>query len=252
MRFRAVAALLAGITLAVSSARAGVSYSYQTDSLTYSGAVGSTVTVNIYLVETLTNGSSSIITQKGGIFSAGAGVNQVNTTTATGDATIGSNAFTFATAFSGPQAAYYNQGNNQNVEFIENRPTGSTSGPTPDSSGKVLLGSLAITVGSNATQYILTSLYNDTINGSNSQLGQTDGNTFTVPGSDGGYDLDSTSNSSLYTGADAAPGFVFTISPAAVPEPSSMLLCGLAAAGMGYFGYRRRNKVQAEVTEAVA
>jgi hypothetical protein len=73
----AVAALLLG--LLSPDARASTVYSYVTDlPQGYTGAPGSTVTFNVYFVETSTNGSGSLIVGDGGLLEAGAVINRVS------------------------------------------------------------------------------------------------------------------------------------------------------------------------------
>ena len=62
------------VTLALfslSSARADVSFQYVTDATSYTTTAGSNVSVNVYLQETDTNGSSSILAAQGGLLSYG-------------------------------------------------------------------------------------------------------------------------------------------------------------------------------------
>ena len=213
-----------------SSAQAAVSYSYIADSTTYSGAVGSQVTVNLFLLETLTSGSTSFINSKGGLTNAGAAVNVVGTLGGTA-AQIPNAGYTPSSAFPGPLLTFYNQGTtpakSNNLEFTEAVTSGSVA---PDvTSSSIFLGKLLVTVGSGSTTYILTSLGNDTItnsSGGNSQLGQVNGNTLTQLPAPFGTDLDVTQQG-VFTGANASPGFTFKVN--ATPEPASMGLLGLCA-----------------------
>jgi hypothetical protein len=207
-----------------------VSFSYVTDSTSYTGTPGSTVPVNIYLQETLTGGATDIVTPDGGLLGAGAGVNATGTTGGT-SASFTSGAFTEPSPPWGSTSAFYNQGGGSNLEFVNLAPFG---GPYPDlttdlTGDDILLGTLDITVGTGTTTYLLTSLNDDTINGSDSQLGQTDGNTV----DDSGADLDA--GGIGFTGADAAAGESFTVVPtpsvgSPVPLPASLWL-GLTGLG---------------------
>jgi hypothetical protein len=205
-------------------AKAAVSFQYVTDASSYTGASGTTVDVTIYLQETLTAGSTDIITPEGGLIGAGAAVNVSGTTGGTA-ASIPSSSFTLASPFV-TLTADYNQGTGNNLEFVG---LAGNSGPFAfPTSGKVELGVVAITVGTGQTTYLLTSLNEDTINGSNSLLGQSDGNTLTDKGTD--LDVSGTSmpasDSEAYTGADASAGFSFVVGPpsTAVPLPASLWL----------------------------
>lgn len=209
--------------LGAHQAKATVIYSYAAGSSSYSGAVGSTVAVNLYLDETLTNNSTPYISANGGLGGAGAAVN-VSGTTSGSPASITNGSFTAAPSFAGgPITTDYNQGTGNNLEFLEAIPTTAATGVMPVNQ-QVLLGTLNITVGSGTTTYSLTSLNDDTINGSNSNLGQTDGNTVTIDPPPLGSDLDAPSAS--YSGADLAPAFTFTVSP--VPEPACLSMFALA------------------------
>jgi len=65
------------------------------------------------------------------------------------------------------------------------------------------------------------------------------------PGDNGGYQFDP-------VGVANAPGFFSgSITVGVVPEPTSMALCGLAAAGMGALRLRRKKAVKVEETAAV-
>ncbi len=242
-----LALAMAGLTTV--QAQAQVSYSYATDSTSYTGAVGSTVTVGIYLQETLQGGSNSYVNAQNGLQGAGAGLNVVSTSGGTAAAITGTGqgTFTFATPFvGGLNSAFYNQGTGNNLEFSETTPLAATGGPTNpngNSTGLIFLGTVGIQVGTGTTTYDLSSLFNDTINGSNSQLGQSNGytTTFTSPH----HDLDVTSAGN-YTGANAAGFYSFTVGPAGVPEPSSVILTGLTGALFGFGAWRRRRRQAAE------
>jgi hypothetical protein len=240
-------------------------YSYVTDATSYSGAAGSTVTINVYLSEQLTGQSTSLIAQQHGLFSAGAAIN-VKSATGGSAAQVVNSGFTFNGAtepngFTGPTIAVYNQGSGaaaNNLEFLEAISTTAANngqGMTANTNGLYFLGSQKITVGSGITTYTLTSLFNDTINGSNSQLGQENGNTVTVPGPlNGGFDLDVTRTTApVYTGANAAAAYTFTVGPATVPEPGSLALSALGASGLVVGAWRRwRNRLASRTGQETA
>ena len=225
-------------------AGASVIYSYVTDASSYTGAsAGSIVPVNIYLQETLTGSSTSYVSANGGMTGAGAGFNVTGTTGGTA-AQFAAGSFTFAPSFGGPQTADYNQGSGNNLEFSEGIVPGAAT-VMPGANGRILLGTLNVTAGSGKTSYILTSLNNDTINSSaqfpngNSLLGQSNGNTTTQNPPPFGSDLDLSPSSGAYTGANASPGDVITVSGGStVPEPASLAVFGVGA--MGLLARRRR------------
>lgn len=69
IRTTLVAAFAAGFSLltAAQQVHANVTYSYVAEKPVYIGAPGSTIAVNVYLKETLTNGSKSFIASDGGL-----------------------------------------------------------------------------------------------------------------------------------------------------------------------------------------
>jgi hypothetical protein len=253
---------LVGALFAPNAGRAGITFQYVTDAASYSGAAGSTASVSVYLQETDSGGAtlfgSSAI--KGlasyGVYVTGSG----------GSSTISS--FTSAGQFNGfgtsqsvpNQTANANSSstaslpNSNSIDYFNSVPGGViTNAPTlvSGSAGngvyQILVGTLSVNVGSSTT-YTLTSMYNSP--GDNASAGSAV--TFTLPGGSSTYNLDSTgtfngiAGNLSFTGA-AAEFATFTVSAAAVPEPSSMLLCGLAACGMGYGAWRRRKgKLAAE------
>jgi len=220
-------------------AGASVIFSYVTDASSYNATPGSIVPVNIYLQETLTGTSTSYISANGGVTGAGAGFN-VQGTTGGSAAQIPTGSFTFSPSFGGPNAAYYNQGSGSNLEFSEGIAAPPAPTVMPDASGRIFLGKVNITAGSGKTSYILTSLNNDTINNSNSALGQSNGNTTTQNPPPFGSDLDVSPANGAYTGANASPGDVITVGgTSTVPEPASLAVFGVGA--MGLLARRRRS-----------
>ena len=239
---------LIALALAVSApatARASITYQYVSDQTSYNVNVGSTITVNLYIQETLTGGSTSLIVQDGGMFAAAIGVNRSTGTAAanitaikentgapwtSGSFAFGADNFTAGTAQLGVQSPGF---------------LGTASNINPDSTGKILIGTLTITGAAAGTNTFNLTQYNTG-----------GGNTVTAgalnPTSGSAFDLDFTNNQSpatggvpagTYSGANDNP-FSFTVVVAAVPEPSSMMLCGLAVVGGAYSVYRRR-KAQA-------
>jgi hypothetical protein len=238
------ATALAGLWGAAQSAQASVLYSYVTDASSYEAPpYGPIVPVNIYLQETLTGGSSSFIAANGGLFSSGAAVNEVGVSggTASQIPTNPSPRFAFSgftPTMKGEQQVYTNQPTNaNNLEFYATIGGAGVQGPLmPDANGRILLGTLNIMIGTGQTTFALTSLHNDTIDNSNSELGQSDTNTIT---DHSGYDLDA-GFPGLYTGANDAPATLFTVGLAPVPEPTSLAIFGAGAIGLLW--RRRRAK----------
>jgi hypothetical protein len=101
------------------------------------------------------------------------------------------------------------------------------------------LGTVTISGVTAETDLSLTSLKNAPVDNA---MGQGIGEGDTVTLGSNGYNLDSTNNAfagggATYFGADDN---TFTFSVAAVPEPSSMILSGLAAIGFGIWRRRRQ------------
>ena len=58
------------LTLGLASSQASVDYRYIADQTSYAGLPGTLVTVNLYLQETVTGASTSLIFKEGGLFGA--------------------------------------------------------------------------------------------------------------------------------------------------------------------------------------
>ena len=238
-------ALLSSVFLVVGQAQADVSYQYVTDSTSYSGANGSTVDVNVYLQETLTSGSTSLITSSGGLQSFGVASNVVGT----GNSSVSSFAYNplFGQQFT-PKINYSGSGNNVEADAgvtvndppFPGVPLGASSGGGASSS-QVYLGTIAITVGPGTTTYNLTSLADSTVGNPHGFGGAGNGNTLThSPAPPNQNDLDT--NGGSWTGANANSTYQFTVSGPAVPEPGSMILTGLAASVLGFGRWMRRRR----------
>jgi hypothetical protein len=235
------------LSIGLASSQAAVEYKYVADQSTYAGNVGSLVTVNLFLQETVTGSSQSLIFKEGGLFGAATVVTRVNTGNATifGSSLV-SNDFKIApnTAASpvgfGPTPTIVSQApaNNSQSGLIVNAdvPGNGADGPKFSSGGPgvrtVLLGTLNITVGSKSTTFVVAD-YGPT----NATVTQQ------------GTDLDATSPT--HQGAADPVGGYFSFRVVnAIPEPSSMALCGLISCGIGYAGYRRRKNNPVKSTEA--
>src|SRR5262245_36626700 len=145
MRFKGllVAILLAGFA---TSARADIVYSLKSEFSDYSAASGATVSVNLYLYETLSKGSTSIIGTSGeesGLFDASFGIGKVGGT-ATITALLASAQFASANTKAQVQVG----GNNAALlELVKNGDPIPKALPESASVNKILLGSLNIQVG---------------------------------------------------------------------------------------------------------
>src|SRR5262249_53915211 len=122
------------------------------------------------------------------------------------------------------QVAVYGMSSN-----VGSSSTGITNGLTPATGGMIALGSFNV-VGITSDTHI-------SLGDATAAFGP--GNTLTFAS---GFDLDqSGSSQGAPVNFSAATGSQFTLSAsAAVPEPSSMLLCGLVTLGGAYSAYRRR------------
>jgi hypothetical protein len=249
MRLKLIALLVAG--LFAGGARANVMYQYTVDSSSLRvAAPGTVVTVPIYLSETLTGGSTSIINNDGGLFGAGVGVYNTGGATRPGQARILSVALNtspissggFGTSGQGLGNATDLVSDGSDAALVEN--TGFPLMPGPLASlfsnsggtvvNRVLLGSVTIRSGAlgNTTTFAVTSLFNSP----DPVLGQgNEGNTVTFIS---GWDLDLDNNgnqSSLLTGAPpphflGANDISGTFTLATIPEPSSLAIFAVAGA----------------------
>jgi hypothetical protein len=232
-------------------ARATISYQYVVADSSFNNvsnvsvASGATVTVNLYLQETVTGTDSSLIASENGLFGAGVFVTKSGTT---GDSTVSSIAGNTATEPAGFQGPLSSGTTTTSAHLLESTSTSDTTGgPSGTTTGgnvstvngttttDVLLGTLTLKGGSvgSTTTYTVESYKN---------FSGGDGNTLTFTNID---DLDVTNTNPAYTGADNAT-FSFTVT--VTPEPSSLLLCGLVVPGVGIGVWRRlrgRNSARA-------
>jgi hypothetical protein len=244
-----------------STARADITYQYVTDTTAYAVNPGATVNVNVYLQETVTGTSSSLIAAETGLFSAGFYLTQsgqvpTNPTIITamtpntqGQPAGFSGGVANAPKFTGSQGALTE---GLPVTYTGPGPSGSTQGGSvANGITRVFLGTVTLTAGDPGTtttfsvesyKFAPTSIGG---NGAN-------GNTLT---NGTGFDLDQTNNGTangppVYVGANNFNGTTaYTFLVASAPEPGSMILAFLAASGMGLGGawrhWRNRRQVQA-------
>ena len=202
---KSLAAVAVGLLAFAGQVSAAVSYSYTTDATNYNAAPGDVVNVKLYLLETLSGGSGSVITQDGGLF--GFGVQAARTT---GNALItnyAGNDTDFPT-FPNPKPTVP-AGGVSTYKFSQGISPSAATGVNPGNgganalSGGVYLGSIAITAGSANSSFNVI------------PYSAGGGNTLTNTNF---YDLDFNSANPAFTGASSAnPPSSFTIS---VPEPT--------------------------------
>jgi hypothetical protein len=245
---------LAACAILTSPVGADVSYQYVTDQSTYSPQPGMTFTVSVFLLETVTGLDHSVINPPAGhgLLSAGVAVQQTGTPP---PATIISSISTNNNAI-GAGGGFGNSGSYQTEVATDHSSAallataGVAQGPTTDLSGangggKILLGTLTLTAGAaySTTTFSVTSFKNSTGTLALEQQPLNAATTFTTNLGGQTQDLDKNNNNPAYTGANATIN-TFTVS--VVPEPGSMMLCGLAVCG-GIFGaYRRRTGLAAK------
>lgn len=225
---RFVAALVA-VAAWASAAQAGVvGFKYQAESPTYTGEIGSTKTVNLYLYEYIDD-SSTIIGAGGaqqGVASVVVGVNRT-----AGDAVIASatgNTAQFSNS-SLNAVEVVNSGVNAGISLFA--PNGGAVVAANESLNvnKVFIGSLNITVGSASTTYTIV---NGELAASNTTAFIHGKGTRTFPSN---LVLDAASGmagSIAFQGTTAFPTATFVVEPSAIPEPSGLALAGLFAAGV--------------------
>jgi hypothetical protein len=246
------------------SAWASITFEYVTDQSNYNVVAGQSVTVNVYLQEILTGTSTSLIKMDGGMLSAGVAADRAGTQTAASLTAISENTGTPWPSGSFKFGADNFTATHAQIGVNSNGQLGTANNVFPDANGKILIGTMTVTVATGSATGVVTQ-FNLSGYPSNGQ----GGNTVTIGASAASkaaasaYDLDFTNNQSpstgglpagTYTGtgdATVTPLEHFTVTVAAVPEPSSLLLCGLVACGGIYGGYRRRKAQKAEAAPAV-
>ena len=217
---------------AQSNADASIIYSYVTSTPTYTVAPGGSVTVPIYLQEMLSGGSSSLISADGGLFSGGFSVTRAGTLPASPATltTIAGSVSANGSNFAG--GSFTQDPNNQSTTFVAGDNLASftaTSGPIPNGSALIELGTVTIQAGAAGTTDFTLANY--------TYPSQGGGYTTTFGNGPGaatlGFDLDvSHTGANAYTGATAAPE-TFAVSVQSVPEPGvPAALFGLGGVGL--------------------
>lgn len=237
LKFAALSAVAALGFAACGSANAAVVYSYVTDQNSYN-ASGPTVTVNLYLKETLTDGSTSFLATDNGLSAFAVLVKQ----SANGlppSASFISSVATDATdfpLFNGPSTSFKSAagdraqlGGSIDVAATMGVEPGNVGGTvagntvaSPSIANEIFLGHIVVTVGQGVTTFTVGAL--DPVNGTNTV---TKANVFDL---DTGLDGDGNPVTS-YTGVGTTTTS-FTVSP----EPASL---GVFAVG-GLLALRRR------------
>jgi hypothetical protein len=235
---------LAACALLTSPVGAAISYSYVATVSNTGPQPGTTVTVSVFLQETVSFPDTTLINPPNGqgLLSAGVAVQQMGTppANATTISTIaGNNSAIGAGGGFGASGSYQTNlaGDGSKAALLEKVGAGVTPGPSTNGSGRILLGTLTLTAGAayTATTFSIPSFTNSD---HTLALESTTGPyTFTKNLGGTTFDLDPDHTSPTYSGAnDVTNTFTITV----VPEPGSMMLCGLAVCG-GLFGaYRRR------------
>jgi hypothetical protein len=213
-----------------SEASASVSYQYVTDAVSNGGTINSTagtdIAIKVYLQETLTSGSTSVINGDGGLFGFG-----TQLSVASGASTT-INAGSFAFDPNWAPGGTFNKFNPTSGQVTSQNAVGSlglSAGGINTTNALVALGTFHLTAGNGDTVFQITS---------NKAFA---GNTIT---SNNNFDLDQNSANPAFTGALAATPYSFTVHVgAAVPEPGSIALAGLLVSGIGFGAWRRRRSM---------
>jgi hypothetical protein len=221
-----------------SAAHGSIVYSYGTDSPTYTGSAGSTVQVQLYAVETLTNGTLSLIVADVGLNGAGSEILR----SGSGQAAMTAMALN-TTDFNGGSALSTLSITGPKTDFTENVSLAAATGPTGTTTAtgrRVFLGTLTITLPSAAgtTNFTIgknpagagstvtfTNTYNLDANGSSTDA------QYGGPGSTA-----ADGNVYSWTGVNSALTS-FSVTVPAIPEPASLGL--LASAGLLVLRRRR-------------
>jgi len=237
-----------------SSTQAAIMYNYIAVPPAGGITKGATDVVSIYFQETLTNGSTSVINNanNGGLYSVGValvektGGTGVTITTATPNSQTEPAGYTGNSNYGYPGAP--TAGETQPVTgpggaffaLITANSASQYVGPTitgTDASGdtinKYLIGTVTMNVGTAPQATFLVESLHDAPQGQGYLHAGVDGNTIDVNGDD--YD---TGGPGLGTGADGNPTTFAITSP--IPEPGSLMMCGLVASGLAF----RRRRAQ--------
>jgi hypothetical protein len=210
-------ALACAATVGLAGARADVTYSYVTDLSTYAGATaGTQVAAKVYpdtVIDANVNRRDPNATFTGTPSGFGIAPTVVDPTPST--ATVA--------------------GLIVNADITSNA---NTKGPVikaaENGGNKILLGTFNLIIGTQNSSFQVTP-YGGTKNTLTQANKDLDFGTQAVNGYNGAQ-----------TNGAANGFFSFAVTGAAIPEPSSMALCGLIATGMGYCGFRRRKTTVTE------
>ena len=176
---------------------ATVSYSYVTDASSYDASGGS-ATVKVYLQETLTSGSPSLLAAEGGIYGGGFKVDLLS------GGGVKLNTFAANPVLTGPGSSTIGD---TVMSALATIPLGAPSGPTADGSGRILLGSVTLIPGGGGSSPATFAL---------ERIDNLGGNTLTYTNN---YDMDFDLAAPAFLGATGQT--TFTV---AVPEPGSIAL----------------------------
>ena len=251
-------------------AQASISYQYVTDigasGSTYNTTAANTsVTINVFLQETLTGGSQSLINGDGGLYGGGFYVVRSSSTGSANDAVMKVSSLTFnqtdptsgtPPGFKGGNTSYTPNNTTQQggIVNIGNGTIAPNTSNISNINGTQLLNTVTNSIWLGSFTILSGQLGSDTkftLESYNNFSGIFAGYTIT---NNTLFDLDSTNNASggggaTYTGASQNP---FTFFVASTPEPSSILLCSVAVCGGAFAAYRRRKAKQAAATETAA
>jgi hypothetical protein len=239
MRLRSLAAVLVGLVLHNSSARADMQYQFEfatqsgstvTFGTAFTVSQGQTISLQVYLAGATPTGNANLSSSGTGLTDGGVSLQYASNGNGNGAVSLGAASTTPGTITPGPA---FGGPNNRTVTTGQNGPFGANNTSTGTVEVHSATPVFATVSDGSGNQAILLGTFTFT--------GSTPGTAATIsafPNQSGSSNVDG-SGASL-DGLISQSGA--TISVTAVPEPGSLILTGLAASALGLGAWRRRRR----------